>query len=63
VAHKKKLIDDLAAYLAPFRERRLELAERPGYAWEVLEAGAERARPIAREVVDNVRRLIHIDPQ
>jgi tryptophanyl-tRNA synthetase len=63
VAHKKKLIADLTAYLAPFRERRLELAERPGYAWEVLDAGAKRARPIAREVVDNVRRLIHIDPE
>jgi tryptophanyl-tRNA synthetase len=62
VAHKKKLIDDLTAYLAPFRERRAELAARPGYAWEVLAAGAERARPVTREVIDTVRGLTHIDP-
>jgi tryptophanyl-tRNA synthetase len=61
VAHKKKLIEDIAAYLAPFRERRAELAARPGYAWEVLAAGAERVRPAAREVIDTVRRLTHID--
>jgi tryptophanyl-tRNA synthetase len=63
VSHKKKLIEDLVAYLAPFRERRAELAARPGYAWEVLAAGAERARPVTREVLNTVRRLTHIDPE
>jgi tryptophanyl-tRNA synthetase len=62
VAHKKALIEELVAYLAPFRERRAELAARPGYAWEVLAAGAERARPVTREVIDTVRRLVHVDP-
>jgi tryptophanyl-tRNA synthetase len=61
VSHKKKLIDDLVAYLAPFRERRAELAARPGYAWEVLAAGAERVRPVTQEVITTVRRLTHID--
>jgi tryptophanyl-tRNA synthetase len=61
VAHKRKLAQDLPAYLAPFRERRAELAQRPGYAWEVLEAGAERARPVIREVVAECRRLVAID--
>jgi hypothetical protein len=28
----------------------------------VLAAGAERARPVTREVIDNVRRLTHVDP-
>lgn len=63
VAHKKKLIEDLTAYLAPFRERRAELAARPGFAWEVLEAGAARARPVIREVVDTVRGLVKIDSE
>jgi tryptophanyl-tRNA synthetase len=63
VAHKKKLIDDLTAYLAPFRERRAELAARPGYAWEVLADGAKRVRPVTDEVVSTVRRLTHIDPE
>jgi tryptophanyl-tRNA synthetase len=62
VAHKKALAEELAVYLAPFRERRKELAARPGYAWEVLAAGAERARPLADEVITNVRRLTHIEP-
>jgi tryptophanyl-tRNA synthetase len=63
VAHKKALIDALVEYLAPFREKRAELAARPGYAWEVLAAGAERVRPVTREVIDTVRRLTHIDTE
>lgn len=62
VAHKRKLIEDLTGYLAPFRERRAALAARPGYAWEVLDAGAAKARPVIREVVDTVRGLVSIDP-
>jgi len=62
VAHKKALAQELADYLAPFRERRKELAARPGYAWEVLKAGAARARPVTDEVITTVRRLTHIEP-
>jgi tryptophanyl-tRNA synthetase len=61
VAHKRKLADDLVEYLAGFRERREALAARPGYAWEVLDAGATKARPVIREVVDTVRQLVNID--
>jgi tryptophanyl-tRNA synthetase len=61
VAHKKKLADDLVEYLGPFQARRERLAGKPGYAWEVLERGAENARPVIREVVDTVRRLVSID--
>ncbi|MDO8963699.1 MAG: tryptophan--tRNA ligase [Coriobacteriia bacterium] len=61
VAHKKKLAEDLTEYLAEFRARREVLAAKPGYAWEVLENGAERARPYTRAVIENVRRLTKID--
>jgi len=61
VAHKKKLAADLTDYLAKFRARRETLAAKPGYAWEVLEAGAERARPYTRDVIQHVRRLTNID--
>ncbi len=61
VSHKKKLIEDLTAYLAPFQERRAALAQKPGYAWEVLADGATRARPVIRQVVDTVRALVNID--
>ena len=63
VAHKKKLVEDLTAYLAPFQARRARLAAKPGYAWEVLEQGAEDARPVIREVVEEVRRLVRIDAE
>lgn len=61
VAHKRKLAEDLVEYLADFRERRAEFAARPGFAREVLEAGAQRARPIAREVIATARELVGID--
>ncbi len=53
VAHKRKLVEDLNAYLRDFRARRAELAATPGYAWEVLAAGAAKVRP---EVEDLMRR-------
>ena len=61
VPHKKKMAADLSEYLAEFRARRAELAAKPGYAWEVLEAGAAKASPVTREVVDTCRRLVRID--
>lgn len=61
VAHKRKLVDDLNAYLGPFRQRRADLAREPGYAWEVLEDGAARVRPAVRELMADVRRALHID--
>ncbi|MDH4139458.1 MAG: tryptophan--tRNA ligase, partial [Coriobacteriia bacterium] len=55
VAHKKKLVEDLNAYLRPFRERRAELAAQPSYAWEVLAEGAARVRPEIDELMGTVR--------
>jgi tryptophanyl-tRNA synthetase len=63
VAHKRKLAEDLVAYLAPFQERRAELAARPGYAWEVLAAGAAKVRPVTDELVAVCRELTGISPR
>ncbi|MBD3257794.1 tryptophan--tRNA ligase [candidate division GN15 bacterium] len=41
--------------LAPIRERRIELAKRPDYVWDVLETVAQRARTRAENVMDKVR--------
>ncbi len=60
VAHKKKLVEDLTAYLAPFQQRRAELAAQPGFAWDVLAAGAARVRPLTDEVVAVCRELTGI---
>jgi tryptophanyl-tRNA synthetase len=61
VAHKKKLVEDLTAYLEPFQARRAELAAIPGYADEVLAAGAAKAKPITTGVVAACRELIGLD--
>src|SRR5574340_1015432 len=63
VAHKRKLIEDLNAYLRPFRTRRTELAATPGYAWEVLSAGAAQVRPAVEELMAEVRRAMHVDAE
>ena len=52
---KKIMIKHVLADLAPHRERRAELAARPGYARDVLAAGTERAREIARRTMTEVR--------
>ena len=61
VAHKRKLVEDLNAYLRPFRETRMTLASDPGYAWEVLADGAQRVRPVVEELMTDVRRALHVD--
>ncbi|MBA4371074.1 MAG: tryptophan--tRNA ligase [Coriobacteriaceae bacterium] len=63
VAHKTKMAEDLVSYLAGFRAKRAELAAKPGYAWEVLEAGAERVRPVTHEVVEKCRELVGVEPK
>lgn len=54
---KAELAQFISAELAPIRERRKELLQRPRYVLEVLEHGANRARPLARETMDRVRRV------
>jgi len=52
---KKIMIEHVLADLAPHRERRAALAARMGYVREVLAAGTERARTIARRTMTEVR--------
>jgi len=55
---KKLLAQNMNAYLAPFRERRAALDQRPDEIWDVLEDGAKRARVIAQETMCEVRAAI-----
>ncbi len=48
---KRVLADNMAAALAPIRERAAALAERPGQVDEVLADGADRAGAMARETL------------
>jgi tryptophanyl-tRNA synthetase len=51
---KKLLADRILASFAEARERRRELAARPGHVEEVLRAGAEKLAPLARETMAEV---------
>jgi len=52
---KNQLADNVAASLAPVRERARELREHPEQVWEILDAGAAKARFIARGTIAEVR--------
>lgn len=47
--------DSLVQLLNPMQERRKKFEENPRLAWDILEAGTERARKAAAETMDNVR--------
>jgi tryptophanyl-tRNA synthetase len=50
----------VVADLAPHRERRAQLAARPGYVREVLEEGTKRARAIAQATMAEVRAAVGV---
>jgi tryptophanyl-tRNA synthetase len=47
--------DALVQLLSPMQERRKKFEENPRLAWDILEAGSERARKAAAETMDDVR--------
>jgi len=55
---KRVLAESMAAHFAPIRERARELEARPERVEEILAAGAERARGIARETLRQARELM-----
>ena len=61
VPHKKEFAEDVISYLADFQARRTELEKKPGFAEEVLEAGAAKARPIAQSTIARCRSLVGLD--
>jgi tryptophanyl-tRNA synthetase len=57
---KTILADHLVDRFAPFRERRADLEASPGLVREVLAAGADAVRPIARATLETVRDAMHL---
>ncbi len=55
---KTLMARNLNAYLEPFRARRAEIGGRPGFVWEVLADGRERAAKIARQTMEEVKAAI-----
>ncbi|MGQ9537153.1 MAG: tryptophan--tRNA ligase [Actinomycetota bacterium] len=58
---KEVLAERIAGSLGDFRERRKELKSKPGVVWKVLEEGLRKVRPIAGEVLAEVRRRMGMD--
>jgi tryptophanyl-tRNA synthetase len=52
---KKRLLQLIDEYFAPFRERRRELEKDPAYVMDVLKDGGARARAAAQQVMLRVR--------
>jgi tryptophanyl-tRNA synthetase len=50
--------DALVHLLAPMQERRKKFEENPRLAWDILEAGTERARKAASETMNEVRKAM-----
>ncbi|MFE1271746.1 tryptophan--tRNA ligase [Streptomyces sp. NPDC058757] len=61
-ALKKDVADAVVELLRPVRERHAGLAADPGYVDRVLREGAERARGMARPLVDRAYRAIGLLP-
>ena len=59
---KRRLAEHMEAALAPIRDRAAELAARQARVREILAAGAERCRGIARETLAEVRERLGLLP-
>jgi tryptophanyl-tRNA synthetase len=55
---KKLFAKNLNAHLAPFREKRAELAKRPDDIWDTIRDGDTRARVIAEQTMSEVKAAI-----
>ena len=58
VEDKQALAKSINESLAPFRERRAELAKDPDYVFDVLREGGKRARVIAQQTMVEVREAV-----
>ena len=58
---KKELADLFEAYFAPLRAKRAELAANPKYVEDVLQAGAAKARTLARATLQQARRAVGLE--
>lgn len=57
---KEILIADIKAFITPLRERREEIAKDPGLVERVLESGKQKARAVASQKMQEVKRAIGV---
>jgi tryptophanyl-tRNA synthetase len=60
---KKRLTEVLNAYLAPLRERRARFIAQPRMLMEILSAGTERSKLIARQTIEEVQTCMGLQNQ
>ena len=60
---KRELADNMAAALAPIRERAAELTAAPERVDEILATGAERVQSLGRETLREVRERMGFLPR
>lgn len=53
---KNQLFETLLSFFGEAREKRFELEKKPDYVEDALQEGAQRARKVAREMMEEVRR-------
>ena len=54
------LTEALDGALSPIRARRAELLADPGYLWQVLERGNQRANEVANQTLSEVRQAMNM---
>jgi tryptophanyl-tRNA synthetase len=59
---KGRLLEHMLPRLAPIRERRQQVADKPKEIVEILREGSRRAREVAKRTMDDVRRVTSIEP-
>ena len=59
---KDKLLQHMEPVLAPIRERRRELVDKPDTIVKILHEGSQRARHVAQVTMDEVHRLVPLVP-
>jgi len=58
---KKRLLDVLQAFLEPIRKRREECAKDPAQVMQIIMKGTERAREVADQTLQEVRKVMRLD--
>jgi tryptophanyl-tRNA synthetase len=58
---KEMLIEDLEAFIAPIRARRMELEKDMSSALQILEEGGKKAKEVAEKKMKEVRKKIGVD--
>jgi tryptophanyl-tRNA synthetase len=58
---KERLFEALENFIAPIRERRMELEKNDYLVEEVMKAGVDAGREVAGEVLDRVKKAIGTD--